>query len=138
MQMHAINKREIMKRVTSTVLMLAAFLAGCGEVPTAAETQAQAKTDAGWATREAVTYNGNPFEIAVNPERTVAQVQAGNKNFSYTPNDVEAIARSKTGCKPKFEAGVLAFMGGFDGTADLKIVKGKNNQPFRWSVSLTC
>lgn len=136
-------------------MAMAGLLTGCmnttsGEVQTAAPKASSATSssksastsgadeiEAAWANREAVTYNGHPFEVAKNPNRPIAYVQAKGKNFSYTPKDVEAIARNKTGCKGKLQPGVLAFVGGYNENVDLKIVSYKN-KPFRWSVDLTC
>lgn len=132
-----------MIRTSMIGLALMAALVGCGTpsskpAPTPEQKAEQAKSDADWKTPKTIEYNGNPFEFAVDAERTVAFIAAAKDGFEYTPKDLEAIARSQTGCKGKFQPGVLAFIGGFDENSNLAIVKGKGGKKVTWSISLTC
>lgn len=117
---------------------LAAVLAGCGAPapkPTPEQEAASARIDSTWAQRQKVTYKGNTFGFARSHGGSVAYIMPQKRDIEYTPNDLEAIARAQTGCPGEFEAGVLAFIGGFSGDANLGIVKGKLPH---WSVSLKC
>ena len=72
-----------------------------------------------------VAYGGKTFEIAVADQKTFAFIAPANARFSYSPVELEAAARSATGCQAKYAAGVLAFVGGYSETADLRSIQSK-------------
>ena len=127
-----------MKYVTATVLSL--VLVGCqSPEPTKAPPKEQdiatAKMENAWVNKSEVTYKGNVFNYALNPDGHVAYVMPKQRKIHYTPNDVVAIVRNQTGCKGTFEAGVLSFIGGFNGDSNLGRITGKIPH---WSVTLKC
>ncbi|WP_122072110.1 hypothetical protein [Pseudophaeobacter sp. EL27] len=107
--------------------------------PSSAEIRAQkAENLALWETRQSISYAGKPFEIAVASSKAFAFIAPGSDGFSYTPTDLEAAARSFTGCQAKYAAGILTMVGGYSASSDLRSIQSKVKSFKYWRTDLTC
>ncbi|MGG9999068.1 hypothetical protein ACQU0X_03205 [Pseudovibrio ascidiaceicola] len=91
-----------------------------------------------WKTRQEIRFAGKPFEVAVAKDKAFSFVAPKGSGFPYSPAEVEGVARAVTGCKAEFGAGILAFVGGFSKTSDLREIQSKYSGFNYWRVDLKC
>lgn len=91
-----------------------------------------------WQTRQSIAFGGKSFEVAVPDHRSFAFIAPASSGFSYTTVELEAAARSATGCQAKYAAGILSALGGYSETVDLREIQGKVKNFKYWRTDLTC
>lgn len=129
-----------MKKQMIALCAVALVAAGCSSSRhNTPEVRARKAANAAiWKTRQPVDFAGKPFEVAVSKDRSFSFVAPKGSRFPYTPAEVEGVARSVTGCKAEFGAGILAFVGGFSKKADLRDLQSKYSGFNYWRVDLKC
>lgn len=137
------NFREnIVKKYVVGLIASLAVLSACGSSNSPEQRaeirERKAKNASIWQMRETVAVNGKAYEIAVAPDRTYAFVAPAKSDFAYAPVDIEAVTRAHTGCKATFGAGILAYLGGYSETADLRPIQAKVSDFNYWRADLSC
>ncbi len=128
------------------ILLLTAValsLAACGDAPSkpmSPEAKASAAADrAAWKERDSFEYGGKSYEIARMPNSKMVTMKGAVKGVPYTARDLERAATAHTGCKAKFEPGILSMIGGFSMDSNLEAIKiKKDGYATGWSLSLGC
>ena len=117
--------------------IIAFGLSACGGSSTPQDRQARAQNTELWQTRQAVSVAGKPFSVAVSADKSYALVAPAGSGYAYSELDVEAAARGASNCKADMAAGVLAFLGGYSDTADLRVIQSKSSNWRFWRADLT-
>ncbi len=91
-----------------------------------------------WKTRQNMTYQGNPYEIAVHPDRQKAYIAPRNDGFAFGPSELEQVAKAHTGCSATHNIGILSTVGASKGTLNYQGVKAKTAGIKAFSVQLDC
>jgi hypothetical protein len=135
-------EENIVKKSVVALIATLAALSACGPSQSPEQRaeirENKAKNAAIWKTRDTVAVNGKTYEIAVAPDRTYAFVSPARSDFAYSPVEIEAVARAQTGCKATFGAGILAYLGGYSETADLRPIQAKVSGFNYWRADLSC
>ncbi|WP_264212073.1 hypothetical protein [Leisingera thetidis] len=122
--------------IAAAAAVLSACSTGGGN---SAEVRARKAANAAiWKTRQPLAHGGRPYEIAVSSDKSFAFIAPAASGFSYTPLDLEAAAKAATGCQATYGAGILALLGGYSETADLRPIQGKVTDFKYWRTDLAC
>ena len=131
-------------KVLFPLLIAAAFVSACGGPQLTPEQKAKraesrALVKAARANAKTVTVNDKTFSVAHVVQNNYTIVDLVGELTPYYIRDVEAASRAATGCKAKFNPGILAFIGGDIQTFDLGILSTKSSSGFDgWTVKLDC
>ncbi|MEE3360422.1 MAG: hypothetical protein VX248_10760 [Pseudomonadota bacterium] len=131
-------------KILFPLLLAAAFVSACGGPQLTPEQKAKraesrAIVKAAQATAKTVTVNDKTFSVARVVKYNHTIVELVGEPTPYYIKDVEAASRAATGCKGKFDAGVLAFVGWDIQTIDLAFLRTKISGDFDgWTVDLDC
>lgn len=128
-------------RFAPPLLIAALSLSACGGAPELRAERAKniAMNKAAFETAKTVSIGGKSFTVAHVKQRNQALVVPNGALPSYTAADIEAAAKAGTGCKGRFDAGVLAFIGGDIRSANLAELRKRISGRFEgWSTSLDC
>lgn len=126
------------------LLCAVALVSACGGPKLTPEQKAVrkeyiARKEAALKDAKVVTVSGTSFQVAHIKENNRAIVKSLSDPMPYFAADVEQAARAVTGCKAKYDGGVLAYLSGDLGTVDLYDLSTKVRSGFDgWSVDLTC
>lgn len=128
-------------RIVSFGLVLAVLISACGPTQSpeqrAATNETKARVAAAKSNSQQTAVNGKPFKVSVDTGREFAFVEGTGPAIPYGIAEVETAARQATGCRSKLDAGVLAFVGGFQ-QANLREIQDKSRGFPGWRVSLQC
>lgn len=131
-------------RFTLSLLAVVATVSACGGPSLTDEQKAQrkvnlAQTKAALDVAKNVSVDGQVFRVAHVTERSQALVERVEGSGPYYARDLQVAAHRATGCSARFDAGILAFIGGDIYAADLADLRTKVSGKFNgWSVSLEC
>ncbi|MQY42692.1 hypothetical protein GG681_08555 [Epibacterium sp. SM1969] len=131
-------------KFTLSLLIIVAAVSACGGPKLTAEQKALrdrnvAQNQAALAVAKHVALDGQMFRVAHVTERNQALVERVKGSGPYYVRDLQVAAYRATGCGAKFDAGILAFIGGDIYSADLADLRTKVSGKFDgWGVSLEC